>query len=267
MGDSCYTRHDIRFFRHMPLIDASLARASTGTERNGIISMATVTKARSTIAGAAKTTTKPLGAKTPTTPVTAKGGAFAKGAPQSAVPRPKMSRFLIGMVAYLIGAQVLTFLLQYLNIRNKWNLEHKVLFSLPLLGNVSAFTLLYILSLAGLLYALYRFRILPSAASLRDQQANATVAARGGSVTKSATAARGTLAKPAAGKARVDAKNTTVGKPTSGKAATATAGANTKGTAKKAADTAVDETEPGEHDDLYQQVRSQMRAQARKRKR
>jgi hypothetical protein len=237
----------------------STPKASTGTERNGIISMATVTKARSTTAGAAKTATKPLGTKTSTSPVAAKGGAFAKGAPQAAaVPRPKMSRFLLGMVAYLIGAQVLTFLLSYLNLQNHWNLQHKVLFSLPLLGNISAFTLLYILSLAGLLYGLYRFRILPSAASLRDQQANAVAAAKSGSATKSATAARGTLAK-------AGAKNTTVGKPTASKVTTTTAGANTKGTAKKA--TIAVDAEPGEHDDLYQQVRSQMRAQARKRKR
>ncbi|MBA3824538.1 MAG: hypothetical protein H0X24_11675 [Ktedonobacterales bacterium] len=224
--------------------------------------MATVTKARPATTGTAKTSTKPLGAKPSTTPVTAKGGAFAKGAPQAgAAPRPNMGRFMLGMVAYLIGAQVLTFLLEYLNFRNKWNLDHKILFSLPLLGNVSVFTLFYVLSLAGLLYALYKFRILPSAASLRQPQATSTTSA------KSATAAKGTLPRAAAGKARADAKTTTVGKPTTAKVMTATAGANTKGTARKAAEPVVEDAASGENDDLYHQVRSQMRAQARKRKR
>ncbi len=221
--------------------------------------MATVTKARPATVGTTKTATKPLGSKaSATTPVTAKGNSATRGGatPAASIPRPKMGRFMMGMVAYLIGSYVIQYLVIFLDVKFKWGLEKKTVVTLPLLGPINGITLVFMLSLVGLLFALYKFRVLPSASSLRQQPATATTAAKGSIATKGTTSAKGTQAKA----------NATVGKPTTGKLATATAGANTKGTAKKAT-AVVTEEAPGENDDLYHQVRSQMRAQARKRKR
>jgi hypothetical protein len=263
---------------------------STGTERNGIVHMATVSKPRPTTAGAAKTITKPLGAKasTGTTPaakasVPAKGSPTAvkgtKATPQSATgaaPRPAMGRFMLGMVAYLIGSYVIQYLIIFLDVKFKWGLEKKTLVTLPLLGPINGITLIFMLSLVGLLFALYKFRVLPSATSMRQAGANAATASRanataskgGTTAPKSPTAAKGNLPKPAASKVRVEPKNATVGKPTAGKTTTATAGGNAKATAKKAApEPVVTDDDAGENDELYQQVRAQIRSQARKRKR
>lgn len=238
--------------------------------------MATVSKTRLTTAGATKSPTKPLNTKSaaaPPAPVAKPGflswlTAPTASTPQSGTtpPRPQMGKFFLGMAAFVFGSQVLTGFLGYLDARNKWNFEYKYLFTLPLLGKISVLLFLSLLISIGLLVLLYRFGILPTTASMR-QQAQASAAASKGSVaTKSGTAAKGTLAKPAASKTKVETKNSTVGKPTTGKTTTTTtAGANTKGTAKKV--TTGTSAGTGENDELYQQVRSQIRAQARKRKR
>lgn len=177
----------------------------------------------------------------------------------AAPARPKvgMGRFFMGMMIYLFASYLFQIVLAILDVKVFHNaLSKTVLFKLPF-GPVNIMTLLFIALLVGLLWGLYKFKVLPSSAELKAQ--NATLAAsrspKGGSAL-----AKGSVPVKSAGAGKVNAMNkvATVGKPTStSKLATTTAATNAK--AKQAA-----ANDAGENDDLYDQVRAQLRAQARK---
>ncbi len=228
--------------------------------------MATTAKTRPATGGAS-TTKKAAAAPaaTPEKPATLGAGlkSLFMGNTAQGGTRPQtpgMGRFFMGMMIYLFVSYLMQFVLAVLNVKVfHYALTNTVLIrKLPLLGDLNVMSLIFILILVGVLWGLYKFKILPSNADLRAQ-GQAMAAQRAGA--KGATAAKsGAAAKNAVtGKSSVTTKNAAVKKsatarPTStGKLAAA--GADAKG-AKVA--------EPGENDDLYAQVRAQRLAAARK---
>lgn len=261
--------------------------------------MATVTKERAPasaantrgteVKGGAKalptktSTGKLVPAKAGTSSTKAVGSTGSKSpatANQSATPKKPAGsgKFFFGMMVYLLAAQVLQIGGLYLDAKFGWNLNnpktHK-LFDLPILGAVTPFTLIFLGLLAVLLWALYKFNILPT----NRQLAAATAAQRAARESARTTAASKatTPAKPGAkGKsmkvgvasknapaAKVGAvtkagttKPSTAGKPT---ATTKSATVSAKGATKNS-----DAVSAGENDDMYDRVRAYQRTQARK---
>jgi hypothetical protein len=231
------------------------------------------------------------GAKTSST---VKAGAVSKSGTATTksddAAKPKITRprgFFFGMMALFLGMEIIQIGLTYLDLHFTHKdpstgklvglLDRPVLFQLPIVGPVTPMLVIFV-GLAVLLYwALIRFKILPTSRQLAEQRMAATTAktgsaspAKGALASKAksggvATAAKGTATKTTNGKA--DAKGTAVanGKTsTAGKATTAT---KTPSVVK--GKTKVAEAEPataGGDDDLYDQVKAQLRAQARKRR-
>jgi hypothetical protein len=100
-----------------------------------------------------------------TTPApAAKGGAQAATTePGSARPKRQQSslgRFFFGMSLYLILALVAEFVLTFI-FQHVPGQGQQVLFSLPILGDVTIYLLVWVLALILILYSLYKFNVLP----------------------------------------------------------------------------------------------------------
>jgi hypothetical protein len=152
------------------------------------------------------------------------------------------------MIIYLIGAQIATYGLAFLNTHFNWQLDKKVFFTLPLLGAMTGIQVIFIVILVGLLWALYKFKVLPSNADLRAQaqaQAQARAAAQGKG---------GAQATPAAPPSPFAAITNLFKRQQPAVATTET----------KAKRSTAQVT--GDHDDLYQQVQAQRRAQTSRRR-
>ncbi len=168
---------------------------------------------------------------------------------------PGMGRFLMGMIIYLIGAQIATYGLAFLNTHFNWQLDKKVFFTLPVLGAMTGIQVIFIVILVGLLWALYKFKVLPSNADLKAQ---AQIKAQERTATQS---------QARTGKGGAQATPTPPPSPLAGimnlfkrqqPAVASTTGAKAK---RASAQTA------GDDDDLYQQVQAQRRSQTRRRRR
>jgi hypothetical protein len=212
---------------------------------------------------------------------------------------PGMGRFFLGMMLYVFASYVVQILLYVLDgkvFHNK--LTATYLFTLPILGRINIMALIFIPFLVILLWALYKFKILPSQAELRAQAQN-QAAARGTAIGRNAPAKNAAVApaptgwralfapRPAApvvpakgnnatksstvraatttGKTAVTSKTgstatSTVGKTTTGKLATSTVGNGKPGVKK----TSVAREALAENDEIYHQVRAQLRSQTRK---
>lgn len=84
--------------------------------------------------------------------------------PAPARPRGEMGRFFTGMMAYVIGSFLLQYLLLLANSYFKLNLNAtQTLFprNTPLIGSMTSFAIIYLLLLIALIWALYRFNIMP----------------------------------------------------------------------------------------------------------
>lgn len=101
------------------------------------------------------------------------GPAPASGDKAQRPPTPSMGKFFFGMSLYMVlalGAQfVLGFALPV-------STRTQVLFTLPLLGPVTTYLLIWMLTLIAILYALYKFNILPR--SLGQPRSKAAAAAK-----------------------------------------------------------------------------------------
>lgn len=210
---------------------------------------------------AGKTTTGKLTTGKTTSALTTGKKPGAATQPAAAAPaRPKlgMGRFFTGMLIYLFGSYVIQFILAFLDVKVfNGGLTRTVLFKFPF-GTVNVMVLLFMASLVALLWALYKFKVLPSATEMRAQN-EAALAQR--------NAARAAAAKGATTRAGA----TTKGAPPApaptglmGRLQNFMAGANAKRAVAPEQANVVDADEPGEHDELYDQVRAQLRAQARK---
>jgi hypothetical protein len=84
--------------------------------------------------------------------------------PSSSPPRGSVRRYLLGLLVYLIGSIVLQFALLFASQYFKLHLEHtQTLFpsGTPVVGQMSWFSLIYLLFLIAMIWLLYRTGLLP----------------------------------------------------------------------------------------------------------
>lgn len=74
---------------------------------------------------------------------------------------PSMGRFFLGMSLYMVLALAAQFALSFVFARLPASYSTKPLFQLPLLGGITPYLLVWMLTLIAILYALYKFKILP----------------------------------------------------------------------------------------------------------
>jgi hypothetical protein len=86
--------------------------------------------------------------------------ASSAGQPQRPA-NPSMGRFFFGMSLYMVLALAAQFLLSFIFQRLPASYTTQALFTLPLLGGVTTYLLVWMLTLVLILYALYKFKILP----------------------------------------------------------------------------------------------------------
>lgn len=83
---------------------------------------------------------------------------------------PSMGRFFLGMSLYMVLALGAQFALSFIM---PVSTRTQVLFTLPLLGPVTTYLLVWMLTLIAILYALYKFKILPRTLGQPRQRAAA----------------------------------------------------------------------------------------------
>ncbi len=93
-------------------------------------------------------------------------GAAASGTTASAEKpqrpaNPSMGRFFFGMSLYMVLALAAQFLLTFIFSRLPASYSTQPLFTLPLLGGVTPYLLVWMLTLILILYGLYKFKVLP----------------------------------------------------------------------------------------------------------
>lgn len=188
--------------------------------------------------------------------------AGTNGAAGTRPQQPGMGRFFFGMMVYLLAAQVMQIVLVYLDAAY-WHktLETTVLTTVPVIGKVTPLAIIFVVILIGLLWALYHFNILPR--NMMSSQRAREAAARQASTGKSAVNARSAVNAKAANGAK---NNGTAAKSAASAKSVAAPAAKpartTAGTAK-----ASEPESAGANDDLYDRIKSQQRAQARKQRR
>lgn len=148
------------------------------------------------------------------------------------------------MMFYVIGSYALQTGLIYLNFSQHWNLQAHKLFTIGSF-TLDAFSAIFMVGLVGLLWALYKFKVLPSGKDLAAQRAanGAVATGRGGAMNGKQT-----------NKAIITNKTTTAGRPS----------ANGKTVEPVTAGVKSQKTINGENDDLYLQAKAQQRVLARK---
>jgi hypothetical protein len=184
-------------------------------------------------------------------------------------PRSEMSRFFIGMMAYVIGSFLLQYLVLLANNVFKLNLQAaQTLFpkGTPIIGTMTKFSLIYIMGLIALIWLLYRTNIMPR--DLFSAQRNARLnaqrgaqgGARGGTTTSATPSTRHSGRRRSIATATVPASRAT---PTVRRPAAPSRTAATAARRASHGPTAVARGDTG--DDHYDRVRAQQRARRRKR--
>lgn len=100
-------------------------------------------------------------ATTETTPAATKGGAQTASGAKPVRQQTSMGRFFFGMSLYLVLALAAQFLLTFIYARVPGQGQQVVFKNLPLLGDVTAYLLTWMIVLVLILYALYKFKVLP----------------------------------------------------------------------------------------------------------
>ncbi|HEU5367837.1 MAG TPA: hypothetical protein VFU69_05220 [Ktedonobacterales bacterium] len=99
------------------------------------------------------------------------GPKAASGDAAQGPAKPSMGKFFFGMSLYMVLALGAQFVLGFaLPVSSRT----QVLFTLPLLGPVTTYLLIWMLTLIAILYALYKFNILPRTLGQPRQKAAAT---------------------------------------------------------------------------------------------
>ena len=214
---------------------------------------------------------KPGASKTPTTPLRSVTGKTAVGKPDigragkgklgaiakddTTPPRAARPRgIFFGMMVLFLGLEVAQLGIVYLNAALNYKLNKPVFFTLPFkLGDVTPLTILFVGVAILLYFVLIRFKILPTSQQLAQQRAATSNAA-----TKSTAVAKGGVVK-----ATSNANVKTAGRPMS-------AGKGTSFTitpkSKRDNDAIAESEITGDDDDHYDEVKAQLRAQARKKR-
>jgi hypothetical protein len=91
------------------------------------------------------------------------GGSAANGAAGSQKPRSRTWQFIFGMIIFVVGSQLAAYVLFFLNAQFNLGLNSIQLIpaSVPLIGGMTPFLLLYLALVIGLWVLLYRFNIIP----------------------------------------------------------------------------------------------------------
>jgi hypothetical protein len=94
------------------------------------------------------------------TPASTPATTTASGGRPQRPANPSMGRFFLGMTLYMVLALAAQFLLEFIFVHVPGH-GQAVVFTLPLLGAVNQFTLVWMLTLILILYGLYKFKVLP----------------------------------------------------------------------------------------------------------
>jgi len=94
-------------------------------------------------------------------PAAATSGTSASADKPQRPANPSMGRFFLGMSLYMVLALAAQFVLSFVFARLPASYSTQPLFTLPLLGGVTPYLLVWMLVLIGILYALYKFKVLP----------------------------------------------------------------------------------------------------------
>lgn len=130
------------------------------------------------------------------------------GAAGTKRPRSSSWKFLIGMMIFVFSAEFLVYLLSFVD-RAVFHgaLESTTIGTVPLLGKLSPFFLLYIVLTLGLWLALYRFNIIPrDPFGVKAQQA--TARGRNGTTSSASNAGRNRTARRGTSTTSAAAKDT-----------------------------------------------------------
>ncbi|HEV8192472.1 MAG TPA: hypothetical protein VGP82_13480 [Ktedonobacterales bacterium] len=111
------------------------------------------------------------------------------GSASSQRPRSRTWQFIFGMIIFVVGSQLAAYVLFFLNAQFNLGLNSIELIptSVPLIGGMTPFLLLYLASVIGLWVLLYRFNIIPkdpfgakaaAAARARERTSVSTVSHR-----------------------------------------------------------------------------------------
>jgi hypothetical protein len=93
------------------------------------------------------------------------------GAQGTTRPKLGLGKLLVGMLIFIVAAQVFEFALLWANGAFALHLEKPLASpNTPILGGLSAFMLLYLIIIFGIYMLLLRFNILPSGRSMREAE-------------------------------------------------------------------------------------------------
>lgn len=184
-------------------------------------------------------------------------GQAAQGA-GTTPPRPSTGRVMLGMLAFVAGAELLLFLIQFIDVRlfkgYLENPQHTVApHSTPILGGMTWFLLILMVLTLGLWITLNRLHIIQPLTPRSQMQASA---ARG-RTTQATTSA--TIGRNRAARRAVEARGSAPAKGASAKAASPKAAP-----AKAASSSTVRRAVTGEHDAAYYRVKAAQRARKRR---
>lgn len=183
----------------------------------------------------------------------------APAAKAGAQSRGGMTRFFFGMLILMIGSQVLYYLeaLAFTKMGPSAASAHLWPASVPVLGGLTPFLLIYFLLIALLWFGLYRFNIIP-----RDPFGVKAQSAARANATTTATSAPGVRKTRADRRHAAVATTTTTGK---GSVKVKDTNANaTTSTPRVAPVTSVRTGIPGGSDKAYEQVRSMQKTRKRR---
>jgi hypothetical protein len=193
---------------------------------------------------------------TPKVAATTKGKDTAKQVTDAkAVPPPKIKtgKLFMGMAILFVAMSVIQLGLGYLDLSTNRVLSKNILFTLPLLGNITPLVVLFMAITVLMYWVFIRFGILPRGKDMVTMPEGATSnsTATGKSITaKSSTAKTTTTTLKNGSKTAI-----------SGRVA-ATTGKLSKTTTISPRGASFS----GENDNIYEQVRAQLRTQSRKKK-
>ena len=168
------------------------------------------------------------------------------GAQAAARPKTPWRRLLFGMLIFIVAMQVFQYALFFLQAKFGLGLNLPVGKSIPLIGSMSRFTLLYLVFMLVLYFGLLRFNVIPNGKSLRAQR---TMAAQ---PTASSAATSRTARRRAARHAATTTASTVS---TARRTATNTPARTKSGQTVEAA---------GVSDDVYERVKSAQRTRRRR---
>jgi hypothetical protein len=136
----------------------------------------TVTKETAKSTSKAEVTTSTPAAKPRFGFFSSLGGRGAAAGTAGNPAKPSMGRFFFGMSLYMVLALAAQFALTFIFQRLPSSYSTQPLFTLPLLGGVTTYLLVWMAVLVAILWGLYKFNVLPRSLSQRPAPSTTTKA-------------------------------------------------------------------------------------------